>query len=971
MDGNVFNSFSYPWVTIPCDEKFNASYLCQPRHSRTRKVFKTTDITCNGDWLLLQDSKTCFLVLEGSDNKISFDDSQYMCNLHNASVLSVNVSDRVKPQEDVKDLKSLLEYVTYQNSRLKPFYPMVQKMSTINIQDLLFGRRLDAYSSNSWLPYLLYLLNGGLSEQTRKMSFFVDFSSTCSIVDFSMVSYKYAEKTDAWGVKCRTCSEKIKVPGVICEKPAERYITRCQKNHFKCRDQSCILYIYKCDHIVDCFDNSDEDTCNYSKLMSHFINVPCLPSTDCDTVNQVNVHDICDGVYNNYTFPHEKDVCVTFNQKISVPPVKSQSTYTKGGFTFTTNQIAKLFFIEQKYKCNELNNAFLFKLNHKHSNHSFLDRRIPAVNTSFSQTCINNAHSTRCTRRHCEGVCSSISCPGMFHCHEDACIPISWLCDNTYDCNLGEDETMCSTFHCPPGFLKCRGENRCISTEEICDKRVNCLHSMDDELGCVTCPVNCECIGYVMSCHSNNSDYIIESDEVYYIRGLVVRGFQQELLAKHLHFVGLLFINMSHCELKTIDISHSYRTLIFSPIIIDFSLNQLTDTIFLSVQLFYKTVFLDLSYNLLHTLKYRQYSSLTYLSILHLIGNNLQEIGITTGIGRLELIDLQFIYYTPALTLEIDHGMDVVLMIKVTDFQLCCMISNDIKCVSNKKYIICYGLLETPLTKAVFYCLSLLSFCLSIIIILKQAKQFLSIQKRKISRHYLMLFMNQLMGNLLNSMYLATLSAVDIGKVNVLLFKTSILCITLNAVTYISLETIIVFKSILCQLILLKIMFPFKHQCRWVKWITPASGFVWVIVITIYMIHTFVYQEQEYLIFDRLCSIGWCEMKITFNMLHAIILIVEHLSIVNYIYSFIMIYFSLKKQQSKLKFSKSNRHYTAIAITFKIISVNILEILLRIYLILLLSFKSAHFRFPHFCLYFVICALPINVLFFIFISIVK
>ena len=234
-----------------------------------------------------------------------------------------------------------------------------------------------------------------------------------------------------------------------------------------------------------------------------------------------------------------------------------------------------------------------------------------------------------------------------------------------------------------------------------------------------------------------------------------------------------------------------------------------------------------------------------------------------------------------------------------------------------------------------------------------------------------MLFMNQLMGNLLNSMYLATLSAVDIGKVNVLLFKTSILCITLNAVTYISLETIIVFKSILCQLILLKIMFPFKHQCRWVKWITPASGFVWVIVITIYMIHTFVYQEQEYLIFDRLCSIGWCEMNITFNMLHAIILIVDHLSIVNYIYSFIMIYFSLKKQQSKLKFSKSNRHYTAIAITFKIISVNILEILLRIYLILLLSFKSAHFRFPHFCLYFVICALPINVLFFIFISIVK
>ena len=42
-----------------------------------------------------------------------------------------------------------------------------------------------------------------------------------------------------------------------------------------------------------------------------------------------------------------------------------------------------------------------------------------------------------------------------------------------------------------------------MSKEEICDNTVNCLHSMDDEISCSRCPVNCECSGYTMTCHYN------------------------------------------------------------------------------------------------------------------------------------------------------------------------------------------------------------------------------------------------------------------------------------------------------------------------------------------------------------------------------------------------------------------------------------------------------------------------------------
>ena len=118
-------------------------------------------------------------------------------------------------------------------------------------------------------------------------------------------------------------------------------------------------------------------------------------------------------------------------------------------------------------------------------------------------------------------ICHIVLCPGMFKCHDQFCILLSSVCDSTKNCKLGEDEMMCALFTCP-GYLKCRGENRCISAAEICDKRVNCLYSMDDELGCGKCPVDCQCRGYVMSCHSNNTEYIVQNDEVLYTRALVV-----------------------------------------------------------------------------------------------------------------------------------------------------------------------------------------------------------------------------------------------------------------------------------------------------------------------------------------------------------------------------------------------------------------------------------------------------------------
>ena len=59
-----------------------------------------------------------------------------------------------------------------------------------------------------------------------------------------------------------------------------------------------------------------------------------------------------------------------------------------------------------------------------------------------------------------------------------------------------------------------------------------------------------------------------------------------------------------------------------------------------------------------------------------------------------------------------------------------------------------------------------------------------------------------------------------------------------------------------------------------------------------------------------------------------------------------------------------NQHNLAIVVTCKLIVVNIFEISLRTYLLTVFSLKLADIKYSHFCLYFFMRALPLNLIFF-------
>ena len=198
---------------------------------------------------------------------------------------------------------------------------------------------------------------------------------------------------------------------------------------------------------------------------------------------------------------------------------------------------------------------------------------------------------------------------------------MSSVCDGQYDCNKGDDKTMCPMSSCP-GFLKCRGENRCVGREEICDKHINCLNSMDDEIDCHVCPPNCVCDGYSASCYLNNSLInLVYNSGLNHITGVMLRGFQNKLYLHHLKYHGLVYLNASSCSIQYIVLLQRESLVTSFIIIVDLHRNKLTVLKFLQASIFRNIIYLELSFNYLDFINIGKVGKLKYLSVLALSGN--------------------------------------------------------------------------------------------------------------------------------------------------------------------------------------------------------------------------------------------------------------------------------------------------------------------------------------------------------------
>ena len=270
--------------------------------------------------------------------------------------------------------------------------------------------------------------------------------------------------------------------------------------------------------------------------------------------------------------------------------------------------------------------------------------------------------------------CTYFKCPGKLKCHKSYCIYMSSVCDNHYDCEEGEDEIFCPLASCP-GMLKCRGENRCVSKEEICDSHLNCLYSMDDEIGCHKCPKICYCDGYSMKCHLENTLDLIAANHIsHVIKGLILRGIQQRILINNIYLSRLVYLNASLCGIENIWYSKNKIELNLFIIVASFMHNKLIEVTFIRASIFTNVVYLDLSYNHLSLIKRNESFAFKKLLVFVLKGNPINEIDLSTSqYGSMpSVMDIQYLYLSLGLRIEFPADLSKHIHVKVSDLMVCC-----------------------------------------------------------------------------------------------------------------------------------------------------------------------------------------------------------------------------------------------------------------------------------------------------------
>ena len=260
----------YPWLAIQCDAQYEASFVCQNIETQTNQtttsMSKVVNLTCEVDWFMINGSDKFFSVSVSRPNTaLSYYHAQHICTKHNASLFRAEVAPRNVPMAQCRKLNDIIIHGLLEYSEQEvPEYMCNMRPETLPY--ILFGERLPPEIPQNHLPQVIEALLDVGAKADFDHTFYTDISNTCSVVETSVVSHitmlgqATSAKTKSWGVKCRSCFERLNTSAIICERDSKPYIQDCSEKQFRCNDGTCILLVYRCDLDNDCFDASDEKT---------------------------------------------------------------------------------------------------------------------------------------------------------------------------------------------------------------------------------------------------------------------------------------------------------------------------------------------------------------------------------------------------------------------------------------------------------------------------------------------------------------------------------------------------------------------------------------------------------------------------------------------------------------------------------------------------------------------------------------
>ena len=961
----------FAWTTVLCDQPIDAAYACQKeKHLITSRNSLLVNTSCSEGWIKVNGTQKCYLFLE-SAKPISFLGAQKQCSLENGRVLSI------KHDQDV--FSKTVSYNNYMLDHLKRKFwsnymrHMPKHITGMNINTMIFGGLLDKQLPDNRVASISHFTLSGHTQThlSNHITLYAFLDSNCGIVQhtsaFSSPIFLHGLPSQyyrTWGAKYRSCDSTRKVDAIVCEKQSEPYLMKaCGENHFECKDQTCILSIYRCDSVTDCFDKSDENHCesvtqNVQKsLTKQVIYIPCQLNDECDHYDDhttLYIHSVCDGIYSQSRLVKEKYACyINTRSKIDLLGLSSQPNFNHR--VYEINLLA-LFVSEHRLRILQQPHVS-FNSSVTYDQIDINVRRMAICRTNvtvdFDKRCQVSVHITPCNYGFTKQICQDISCGRMFKCRSYYCIYMSSVCDGQRDCLYGDDEDACDNLFCP-GQLKCRGENRCVSTSEVCDGYVDCLFSPDDEGTCLSCPDECQCKGYVALCKVFNFNIFRQIYQVKYLKGLIVAGTNVSLKLDNIVFKYLVYLEISACSLTNVTFHSSFRVA-SHVLFLNLSINHISSLKSLSIDFFENINVLDVGQNVIANIK-RDDLRFKYLAVLYLKNNPIVEINSKNIFLNLKLIDVSDIFYNPLISISLPDNSDVV----VSDSMICCVLSPTINCRIHAIKILCFGLFDLMHLRYIFYTFVIFSLSTFSASILKIGydKPWTNYSKR----YYTIAQLNYIISEFMSIQYFMALMVVDTAKVNVILWRQNIACLLLRTIIGVTLETSLIFKILSVITVALKIIYPFKHQLSFLKIIPVMYSTIWIMVVSLQICNMVVkgLSNKVELIVDTFCTHLDCHGTLKSPLQYA--LFIDIMCLVIFWVTVGVLVSHLKRSNIKKRFL-SIKKLPTFKITFKLGRSFIFEMILRLLIFSVIWCEYFKVTYPHtFCFAVVLYVVPMNII---------
>ena len=431
---------------------------------------------------------------------------------------------------------------------------------------------------------------------------------------------------------------------------------------------------------------------------------------------------------------------------------------------------------------------------------------------------------------------------------------MSLVCDGQIDFIYGEDEASCSNPSCP-GFLKCRGEARCISPDQICDGIVDCSLSFDDEITCGYCSTFCKCDGYLLYCTVDNITDVNTITGGSYSKGVVLKGNQTILSIDIFSTLSLIFTDVSNCRIKQIHFTLHTHTFHQHILFGNFSVNSIKDCTFFRADLLSKLVVVDISSNLISVLS-SDNLRLKYLLVIYVKHNPILHIQIGEGMDSLEFINLQHVEFRWGMTFRTNY---LKLKTVVTYSSLCCLWPKVIDCIYDGGLTKCYGIMENMASLIAFIALTILTATTVLSVSIKTLKML--IMNYKVRKYHNICILNHVVASTFITACLVCLSIVGMLDIHLISWRKSTSCHIINGFFSMSVGAIFAFKAFSVVIIAMKIIFPFAHQCQWLKKTFLLCFFIWSTFFILYSVSIIVASVQyNNLFFDKFCSVGECHI---------------------------------------------------------------------------------------------------------------